>query len=98
MRILIIAIVGILFQASTTNAFWDDFVDWWEDAWDSLTGNDETADNGSDNYSDKCTPSDSCWPSADEWRQLNRDLNGQLLTNVKPYTSPCFEDIESSLC
>ena len=46
----------------------------------------------------RCTPSDSCWPSYEEWDQLNDDLDGQLLTDVKPYMYPCFQDSESELC
>ena len=97
MRILILAIIGILFQAQTTNAFWDSFLEWVEDAWDSLFGETTSVD-GQDNYADKCTPNDSCWPSPGEWARLRDDLQGQLLMDVKPYYDPCFQDADSQLC
>ena len=45
-----------------------------------------------------CTPNDSCWPSSEEWERLNCDLDGQLITDVKPYYYPCFQDPDSELC
>ena len=38
-----------------------------------------------DNFSDKCSPNDNCWPSNDEWAGLNEQLGGKLLMDVKPY-------------
>ena len=42
-----------------------------------------------DNFSDFCTPSSDCWPSEDEWDELDISLGGKLLQNVEPYLGPC---------
>ena len=35
-----------------------------------------------DNFSDFCTPSSDCWPSENEWEELNISLDGKLLRDV----------------
>ncbi|GKZ16856.1 hypothetical protein AbraIFM66951_006348 [Aspergillus brasiliensis] len=37
----------------------------------------------------KCSPSDSCWPAADEWTSLNQTVSGRLIRTV-PAASVCY--------
>ena len=80
---------GVLYQAQQVQAWWG------EDLWNWLTGGSSgpiamQRMNSSDNFSDRCTPSDECWPSPQEWDDLNTQLNGRLLSDVKPYAEPCY--------
>ncbi|KAL2839847.1 hypothetical protein BJX68DRAFT_279296 [Aspergillus pseudodeflectus] len=38
----------------------------------------------------KCSPSDACWPSADEWAAFNKTLSGRLLKAVPP-AAVCYK-------
>ncbi|EON65973.1 hypothetical protein W97_05215 [Coniosporium apollinis CBS 100218] len=38
----------------------------------------------------KCTPSDHCWPSDDDWSTLNDTLSGRLIRGVPP-ASVCYQ-------
>ncbi|UKZ80169.1 hypothetical protein TrVFT333_007926 [Trichoderma virens FT-333] len=40
----------------------------------------------------RCTSRDSCWPSADQWKQLNSTVHGRLLATV-PIGSPCHDPL-----
>ncbi|KAF2462749.1 FAD-binding domain-containing protein [Lindgomyces ingoldianus] len=40
----------------------------------------------------KCLPSDACWPSQEEWRQLNTTVGGRLIKTV-PLGSPCHDPV-----
>ncbi|KAI7468106.1 hypothetical protein KC357_g6843 [Hortaea werneckii] len=39
----------------------------------------------------KCLPGDQCWPTTDDWNQLNSTLNGHLIRS-KPPASVCYPD------
>ncbi|KAI7353065.1 hypothetical protein KC354_g11720 [Hortaea werneckii] len=39
----------------------------------------------------KCLPEDECWPTANDWNQLNATLNGQLIRGMPP-ASVCYPD------
>lgn len=39
----------------------------------------------------KCFPGDDCWPTAEEWREFNSTIDGQLIATV-PLASPCHDD------
>ena len=92
MRISTLAFAtGMLTQAPTVDAWWG------EDLWDWMFGDDSNSipialrkwDN-SESFQDRCIPSDDCWPSSDEWDQLNQALGGKLLMDVEPVLEPCF--------
>ncbi|KAF4457088.1 putative isoamyl alcohol oxidase [Fusarium austroafricanum] len=38
----------------------------------------------------RCFPGDSCWPSSDEWNNLNKTVSGRLVETV-PLGSPCHD-------
>ncbi|KAL8881457.1 MAG: hypothetical protein Q9198_001347 [Flavoplaca austrocitrina] len=40
----------------------------------------------------RCLPGDTCWPKAQEWAELNRTVNGQLIATV-PVAAPCHDPI-----
>ncbi|KAI0574735.1 Isoamyl alcohol oxidase [Pyrenophora tritici-repentis] len=37
----------------------------------------------------KCTPSQACWPTADEWSQFNQTISGKLIKTA-PVMLPCY--------
>ena len=84
MRVSSLALaMGVLFQAQQVHAWWG------EDLWNWLTGGCSSTSpiamrimNDSDNYSDRCRPQDDCWPSTQEWLDLNATLKNRLLLNV----------------
>ncbi|KAF8456504.1 hypothetical protein BDZ91DRAFT_773355 [Kalaharituber pfeilii] len=39
----------------------------------------------------KCTPSDACWPSEEEWHHFNKSIGG-ILVDVNPVAEPCYKD------
>ena len=50
-----------------------------------------TAEHPRDNDKDcKCMPSDTCWPSKEDWTALNDSLSGRLVATV-PLGSPCHD-------
>jgi len=44
-----------------------------------------------------CLPTESCWPKAEEWEALNKEVNGKLIS-VKSFLDPCKTDVESLAC
>ncbi|KAI8812903.1 hypothetical protein BJ742DRAFT_850152 [Cladochytrium replicatum] len=44
-----------------------------------------------------CKPTQSCWPSASSWAQLNSTVGGRLI-KVFPLAKPCFDDPTSLAC
>ena len=74
---------------------------WWGlDLWNSLFGSEKDEGpiafrkmNDSENFSDRCRPSDDCWPSESEWDALDEALGGKLLRDVKPYLEPCYNPL-----
>lgn len=38
----------------------------------------------------KCSPEEACWPSIDEWAQLNSTVEGRLVATV-PLGEPCHD-------
>lgn len=45
--------------------------------------------------SEKCLPSQDCWPIEEQWEALNAELGGNLL-EVRPLQAPCWDDPEST--
>ena len=54
--------------------------------------------NDSANFADRCTPSSDCWPSQDEWDELDILLGGKLLRDVEPYLGPCHDPLRVDQC
>lgn len=38
----------------------------------------------------RCLPGDACWPTVQEWQQLNKTVDGRLVATV-PIGSPCHD-------
>ncbi len=46
----------------------------------------------------RCMPTDSCWPSSDEWAIFNKSIGGKLVATA-PLALPCHEpDYNSTVC
>ena len=80
---------GMLINAPQVEAWWGECL------WDWLFGDKTETEPIAfrsfdvDNFSDRCTPQDDCWPSSDEWAQLNDQLGGRLMQDVEPWFAPC---------
>ncbi|KZT64785.1 FAD-binding domain-containing protein [Daedalea quercina L-15889] len=49
----------------------------------------------------KCTPSDSCYPTQDEWSSFSQNLSQPLITNQRPLGASCYQnstDYDSTAC
>ncbi|GAB1312586.1 hypothetical protein MFIFM68171_02796 [Madurella fahalii] len=44
----------------------------------------------------KCSPGQSCWPSATKWNSLNQTVDGRLLAHIPP-GAPCYNTFDGPL-
>lgn len=44
-----------------------------------------------------CTPKQSCWPNTQQWNDLNKQVNGHLITGTSPLKA-CFQSPDSETC
>jgi hypothetical protein len=46
----------------------------------------------------RCFPGDSCWPSSEDWSQLNSSVDGRLVATI-PIASPCHDpSYDAAIC